>query len=381
MFFQKENTFKNSVLKKEKEERAYVASNSDFEINTDYFDVIPDEKLLTLNLFPIYNVRFRTLGLKILAEFYKEKYQIDIKVEGIMIEKEIYSLSSKNIEGLLENGDNFFNSFNFNDMKENSSKGVIVNFVNKDKKLSHTSSFILNISEKKVKSIIILDYLFYFLGKIEQECLSIKFANYFSSKFENVKIYCHDFKFIQDQNSCSIFGIEIIRKILTDKKIIDFILNKKNNKNSEISNLNIFQIPEELYCLSQSTSQLNEENKNTLFLKKMLFKKIYNEYNPSNLKDFNTFNFTEKEINLTLHIASHLAVKNILEFLEQKTRIIIKEKNGRIKIYNPDYWISLFSNNKNKNFLKFIVRMKNNKKESINIKKPSLLNENNSYFL
>lgn len=332
LFIEKNKSKIQSLIKSSSKNKISLSNlrNLDFEINTDYFDIVPDEKILTKNLWPIFNVRFKTKGLITLSKIYKENFNINIQTHGIVIEKNLHSISSDEVKGLfLDENQDLFDFLNLNTIAENETKGIIINFVNKDRKLTHSSPVLIN-KNNNIVNIILFDNIFYFLGKVDEDCLTIQFGRFIKSKFKDVKIYCSDFKFVKDQNSCSILAFEILKRVISEKNLLKNIIQSAVNF-TEDNSFFLIKIPNELHDISQGLSF--KEEKNNQYVKNILFRNNSQSYNPFNIKILEEEFYIKKDINLMLHFLGHKFAQEILDKINKE------EKEKIIQKYNPSYWM------------------------------------------
>ena len=124
----------------------YQVRNKDVELLGEYFDVVPDGNLYTLDDYPIFAVRMRPMGIKRIMEMYEKKYKFQTKVLTYKINSDQYTLYSDNARQMYSTqADEILKYFDFNSCENNSFKGVIMVVVND----TRNSLYLRNTRRKK----------------------------------------------------------------------------------------------------------------------------------------------------------------------------------------------------------------------------------------
>ena len=342
----------------------YKLLNKDVEICSKYFDVVPDGNLFTLDDTPIFAVRMRPFGINKIIEMYKNKYHFDTAVLTYKINDNQYTLySSDSLNMYITQREQLLKFFDFNNVKENEFKGVIIAVCNSDDRLIHAIPFLYGKCDNR-KKIIFLD-AFYML-----DCHSgcIIGANFFQQNISDIDCYCHGITIQADHHSCGIIACDFVKNCLKNKaKIAKKII--KNVKmrsviHDEFSDkdfvVNVYDLPKELQKFSQlkinqTKEKLFENSKNSNdkkktanwfshHIRKLIYRRDPEPYNPDG-QIVPDSEIEEKEINTALIEKGH-----------KYADWIINETKMKID-YNSKYWLSVIKEQKEDNIFKKIMKL------------------------
>lgn len=345
-----------------KSKNEYNLLNRDVEICTKYFDVVPDGNLFTLDDVPIFAIRMRPFGIDKIMEIYQKKYNIDVQVLTYKINEKqymIYSSDSRQI--YLTQKEQLLKYFNFDVLKDNEFKGIIIAVSNQDNRLVHAIPYIYGKINGR-KKIIFLDPF------SSLNCYSgcIIGCSFFQQYFLDIDCYCHG-KIIQaDHHSCGIIACDFVKKCLQHKaKIAKKILNSvkmKTKLHDTDSNrdfyINIYDLPMELKIFSQlhikemqeqsiedTNSSEEKKQRENWFLKhirKLIYRRDPEPYDPDG-QIVPDSQIEEKEINTTLIEKGH----KYADWIIKETKMAIN--------YDSKYWLSIIRKQKIQNpFIKLI---------------------------
>lgn len=347
--------------------------NSDIEILTDYFDIIPESTLFTDDLMPIFTVRFKTNGLLELVDFYSKKYDINLNVFGYICDSKKHNMCFREVSMLFTKESGILKHCNFCNLKDTSSyKGVIINLVNKDHRLMHAMPMIFGRDKDGQKIIIMLDRFFNSFGYPDGDSSYVlRSARLFKEVYgDDVIVYCHDHLIQVDMHSCTIFAIDLLKCALRTKKMIKEIINNSSDVEIKYSDGNEiiikkYNIPDQMLCLVQKNSEdfdvskyktNKDKNDFEMFYKDLKSKeKIFfvntafeksNGYDENHkiLPIENHEYFIMKKINTNLIIKAHKYAFILMQILKRKNLKIIDYRNKLEIKYSPKYWINILEN-------------------------------------
>ena len=244
--------------------KQYNILNHDIEICGNYFDVVPDGNLFTLDDLPIFAVRMRPMGILHIMNSYNKKYNINTKVLTYKLNSNQYTLySSDSREMYKTQKDAILKFFDFSQCKNNEFKGIIIVITNKDDRMIHAIPYIYGIIDNK-KKIIFLDP--YFELNIFSGC--VIGADFFYQNINGIECYCHGETIQADHHSCGIIACDFVKNCLKSnaklaKKILDSVIMRvevKSLHNNSTSYVNSFDLPVELKKFSQIHVKKQYEN-------------------------------------------------------------------------------------------------------------------------
>ena len=341
----------------------YQLLNRDVELCGKYFDVVPDGNLFTLNDYPIFAIRMRSLGVDKIMNMYQQKYNFKAQVLTYKINEDQYLLHSSDLRQMLTTQkEQILNFFDFSQIEENEFRGVIIVIVNQDDRTMHAIPYVYGKVDGE-KVIVFLDNF------TELNCWSssIVGAGFFKKNIPDVKCFCHGYRIQADHHSCSIIACDFVKNCLKKKaKLIHKILKSVKMKTEIFDGytgfhfeVNVFELPDELKKFSQlkinqskntSFDVLDGEEKkidrNSWFkkhIRKLLYRRDPEAYNPQG-QIVPDSDVQEKDINTAL-----------LEKGHKYAEWIIKDMKMNIYNYNPKYWLAMIrEKNKESALMKLI---------------------------
>ena len=191
--------------------------NKDVEWRGEYFDVVPDQNLYTLEDYPIFAVRMRPKGIDCIMEMYNKKYGIKTKVLRYKLNNYNYTLYTNDSEDMyITQQDALLKYFNFDECVNNEFRGIIISVVNQDNRLVHAIPFIYGKVDGK-KKLIFLDPYFENFGIINESSGCITGARFFKQHLKDVECYCHGYTYQADHHSCGIIACDFVKNCLVKK--------------------------------------------------------------------------------------------------------------------------------------------------------------------
>jgi hypothetical protein len=349
----------------------YKITNKSLEFLTDYFDIVPDGNLFLQSGMPVFAVRMRHNGTKIILQYYGKKHNINIQTFCFVSNEENFSIYYTHAKMLYENKSvDVLKYFNFNDLKQNEFAGIIFNIVNSSHRLMHSIPIVYGKNDQNKNVIILLDPYFESNGKPDYYSSTIIGAKYFYDNMPNIEIYCHNQHIQADHHSCGIFACNVLKNMLVDNAKItkDIIGNKIHekviiNQNDDCIGFNKINLHQEILKFSQLSSTINaiRQNKDIdvskykisfdKYIEKnsaiMRYVKNKNSYNPNDIAIVDHSTLDDKKVNLKILQKGHEYAKIIMNLLENA------EVEKILRRYNPDYWLTLIKLEKEKEKKKF----------------------------
>ena len=342
-------------------------TNRDVEWRGEYFDVVPDQNLYTMEDYPIFAVRMRPKGIDCIMNMYCKKYGIKVQVLKYKLNNANYTLYTNDSEQMyLTQQKELLKYFNLDDCGDNEFRGIIIAVVNTEERLVHSVPFIYGKLNGK-KKIIFLDPYFESFGIINEESGCITGAKFFKLNIPDVECYCHGYTYQADHHSCGIIACDFVKNCLEKKakltkKILNSVVQRIKVGDERAScRINIFTLPTELSRFSQIHHRKEEEksldevgdkiekqerehwfNKHFNTLK---YRKNPEPYNPSDSIVPPEYQVpVVKEINTALIEKGH-------KYAEWITKV-----KGEVEGYNSKYWISMIRSQKAGNPLLQLMR-------------------------
>ena len=341
--------------------------NKDVEWRGEYFDVVPDQNLYTLEDYPIFAVRMRPKGIDCIMEMYNKKYGIKTKVLRYKLNNYNYTLYTNDSEDMyITQQDALLKYFNFDECVNNEFRGIIISVVNQDNRLVHAIPFIYGKVDGK-KKLIFLDPYFENFGIINESSGCITGARFFKQHLKDVECYCHGYTYQADHHSCGIIACDFVKNCLKNKaKIAKKILHsvceriKLGDERFEYY-LNIFTLPTELSRFSQIHHRKEEEKS----LAEVKDDEVKEEREHWFHKHFNTLKYRKNpepynpDDSIVPPAEQVPVIKEINTSLIEKghkyAEWIMREK-GEIEGYNSKYWISMIREQKSGNPIMQLMR-------------------------
>jgi len=345
-------------------QQIYHVLNKDVEVCNEYFDVVPDGNLYTMDDSPIFAIRMRAKGIAHIMNLYQKKYNFYTNVLTYQIRTNQYSIYTSDIIQMYNTQkDEILKYFDFSQCKNNSFRGTIIVASNKYERMVHAIPYIYGVINEK-KKIIILDAFF----SPDTGSGSIISADFFYQAYNgDIDCYCHGQPVQADHHSCGIIACDFIKNCLQNdakvaKKIIDSVKMRIEIESRNLSKktyINIFKLPSELcrfsqikhnkafeLSLSEASQEQEKQERNTWFLnhiRTLIYRKNKDPYNPID-EILPTRSGEKKLINTSLLEKGHKYAGQIVKDLDQKTS------------YNSRYWLSLIRGQKEENMIRKIIR-------------------------
>ena len=354
--------------------------NKDVELIYNYFDVVPDGNLYTKIGSPIFVVRLKSKGLEILANYYKKKYDVNIKILKYLIKyTNRNTIYSSDISKLITIH-NLAKKINFTKLNNNQQSGVIISLLNNEKRLMHGMSIVYGKKNNGKKFVIFGDPYYEYQNNIDEQSSVLVLAKYFNKNFNDIDIYCQNLHIQADHHCCAVVSTDFVKNCLINNgKILKEMIDKSdtiiflasnindtyanviaNNRNvNDISTLTDLFIIHKYYLHSEflKLSHLNSTicsddsmnrydkivSKNNIDLKEYVQNNninclYYKEPHPYNPNDYYLRKINDmilKQVNATLIKKAHKYAKIIME----------ETKFNNIE-YSPNYWLELIKKHK-----------------------------------
>ena len=347
----------------------YKLLNQNVELCGKYFDVVPDGNLYTLDDYPIFAIRMRSMGISYIMETYKKKYNFVANVLTYKIHTNQYTLYTDNtIQMYITQRDLLLKFFDFADCKEGEFRSIIIVITNEDNRMIHAIPYIYGILDKR-KKIIFLDPFFNL--NLSSGC--IVGAEFFYNNLDHeIDCYCHGDGVQADHHSCGIIACDFVKNCLKNNARITKKILKSVKMRTEIANdsnglktiVNVFDLPSELKKFSQlNASKLHNNNHDTKdyqfrqqntpehtwfekHLRTLIYRRDPRPYDPEG-SVIPSEEGCKKEINTALLEKGHHYAGKIVEELGQSIN------------YNSKYWLSLIRGQKEGNiFVRLIRRLR-----------------------
>ena len=341
----------------------YHVLNKDVELCGDYFDVVPDGNLYTMDDAPIFAIRMRAMGVRYIMDSYQQKYGFTTKVITYKIHTNQYMLYSDNVSQMYNTQKEYLlKYFDFDCCKDNEFKGVIIVVINEDNRMIHSIPYVYGVVNGR-KKIIFLDPFF----ALNARSGCIIGANYFYQTYNGeIDCYCHGERIKADHHSCGILACDFIKNCLQNNgKIVKKILNNVRMR-AEIegttktkSYINVYSLPSELLRFTQikhneafdisvkSAPNWQEKEKMhnwfTHHIRTLIYRKDPEPYDPNG--EVKPSKKGEKKlINTSLLEKGHKYAGQIVKGLKQDTE------------YNSKYWLSLIREQKEGNTIRRLIK-------------------------
>lgn len=347
----------------------YNLKNSDVESCTEYFDIVPDGNLYTFDGTPIFAVRMRVKGVERIMEMYKNKYKFKADVLSYKINSNQYTLYSSDLRQMyLTQKEAVKYFFNFDSLKPNEMKGMIIVVANSDDRMIHAVPYIYGTVDGR-KKVIFLDPF----GEINCYSGCIVGAEFFYNNYQDIDCYCHGRTLQADHHSCGIIACDFLKNCLKNnaklaKKIMKCVKMRTevfDDANGLRTVVNVFETPNELVKFSQVSPKKAEEdvingifngnekeNRHHWFMdhiRTLLYYRDPNPYDPTaNVIVDDIENIEKKEINTAFLEKGH------------KYAELIMQEVGQVEGYNPKYWLSVIrgQNEKSSSVVRFIKTLR-----------------------
>lgn len=370
-FFSKETTSSkdNTYYNKKNNDLADYASltNKDVEWRGEYFDVVPDQNLYTLDDYPIFAVRMRPKGMDCIMNMYCKKYNIKVQVLKYKLNNNNYTLYTNDSEQMyLTQRKELLKYFNFDACDDNEFRGIIIAVVNLDDRLVHSVPFIYGKLNGK-KKLVFLDPYFENFGIVNEQSGCITGAKFFKLNIPDVECYCHGYTYQADHHSCGIIACDFVKNCLEKnakltKKILNNVVERIKVGDERASCLiNIFTLPTELSRFSQIHHRKEEQKS----LDEVSDENVKNEREHWFCKHFNTLKYRKNpepynpDDSIVPPAEQVPVIKEINTSLIEKghkyAEWIMKVK-GEVEGYNSKYWISMIREQKNGNPILQLMR-------------------------
>ena len=334
----------------------YQLLNRDVELCGKYFDVVPDGNLFTLNDYPIFAIRMRSLGVDKIMNMYQQKYNFKAQVLTYKINENQYLIYSSDLRQMLTTQkEQILNFFDFSKLEANEFRGLIIVITNREDRTMHAIPYVYGkVNGEKV--IIFLDSF------TELNCWSssIVSAGFFKKNIPDIKCYCHGDRIQADHHSCGIIACDFLKNCLKKKAKLTYKILKSVKLKTEIFDgytdfhfeVNVFELPSELKKFSQlkvsQSSNLLKSDENDAWLKKHVRKLLYRRdpeaYNPQG-QIVPDVDYQEKDINTA-----------ILEKGHKYAEWIIKDVKISVHNYNPRYWLAMIREKNTENALMRLIK-------------------------
>lgn len=341
----------------------YHVLNKDVELCSEYFDVVPDGNLYTMDDSPIFAIRMRPMGIRHIMDLYKKKYNLKTDVLTYKVHTYQYTLYSSNVIQMYNTQNEYLlKYFNFNDCKNNEFRGVIIVVVNEENRMIHTMPFIYGVVEGK-KKLIFLDPFF----ALDTGSSCIVGADFFYHVYNGeIDCYCHGERIQADHHSCGIIACDFIKNCLQNnakvvKKILKNVVMRAevDGRSDKKSYVNVYNLPSELLkfaqikhnkafdvSLSDVLNDQERQNRRDWFkrhIRTLVYRKDPEPYNPSG-RVISDKKGVKKLINTSLLEKGHKYAGRIVKDLKQDTE------------YNSKYWLSLICEQREGNTIRKLIR-------------------------
>ena len=344
----------------------YKLLNKDIEMQGEYFDVVPDGNLFTIEDYPIFAVRLRPFGISKIMDIYNKKYNIKSYVLTYKLNSNQYMLYSNNSRQMyLTQKEALLKFFNFDNINDNEFAGIIIAITNEDERLVHAIPYLYGKVNGR-KKIIFLDAF----GGLNCFSGCIIGAGFFQQNIPDIDCYCHGDAIQGDHHSCGIIACDFIKnclrnnaklthKILRNVKMRTMARDFEYNQNIEV---NVYDLPTELKKFSQlginkakevaiQDTKSEDEKQQRIgwfakHIRKLFYRRDPEPYNPDGQIVPDAIR-EEKQINTSL-----------LEKGHKYAGWIIKTEKLMLN-YNPKYWLDMIKEQDGNNiFLRFVKQVK-----------------------
>ena len=356
------------ILKNNSEQNSlntsYYVLNKDVEVCNNYFDLVPDGNLYTMDDMPIFAIRMRAMGIYHIMNMYERKYGFHTDVLTYKIHSHQYSLySADTLQMYNTQKDVLLKYFDFSKSKINDFNGIIIVVINEDERMIHAIPYIYGVQDGR-KKIIFLDP--FYSADMGSGC--IVGANFFYHAYNgDIDCYCHGQTVQADHHSCGIIACDFVKNCLQHKaKVVKKIFRSVNMRveiNDGISEknsyINVYELPTELRRFTQVKHNKafeasvadtgNEQEKKERckwfanHIRMLIYRKDPEPYNPEGTV-VSEQKGEKKMINTSLLEKGHQYAGLIVKELKQKTP------------YNSKYWLSLIREQKDGNVIKRIIQ-------------------------
>ena len=344
----------------------YKLLNKDVELLGEYFDVVPDGNLFTLDDYPIFAVRLRPFGIGKIMDIYNHKYNIKSYVLTYKLNSNQYMLYSDNSRQMyLTQQEALLKCFNFDSINDNEFAGIIIVVTNEDERLVHAIPYLYGKVNGR-KKLIFLDAF----GGLNCFSGCIIGAGFFQQNIPDIDCYCHGDIIQGDHHSCGIVACDFVKnclrnnakltyKILKNVKMRTIVRDFEYNRDIDV---NVYDLPTELKKFSQlginkakemaiKDTESEDEKQRRIgwfakHIRKLFYRRDTEPYNPDGQIVPDAVR-EEKQINTSL-----------LEKGHKYAGWIIKEEKLMLN-YNPKYWLDMIREQDGNNiFLRFVKQVK-----------------------
>ena len=342
----------------------YHLLNKDVELCGNYFDVVPDGNLYTVDDVPIFAIRMRPKGIAHIMAEYQEKYGFYTEVLVYKIHTRQYTLYSDDAMQMYNTQTEALKAyFNFDTCNDREFRGVIIVVVNEDDRMIHAIPYLYGMLDGRRKMIFLDPF---FAPDMGSGC--IVGTNFFYRLYNgNIDCYCHGENVQADHHSCGIIACDFIKNCFQrDGKVLKKILKNvkmrvdicKGSEDGPVW-VNIYILPTELRrftqishnrtradCLAEVDDEEEKEARKGWFrqhIRTLIYRKDPEPYNPIG-SIIPSQEGVKKDINTSLLEKGHKYAGKIVKDLNQDTA------------YNSKYWLSLIREQNDGNVFARVMR-------------------------